>query len=47
MSGSAYDYLLDEYLENTIYDYFAPEEFTEITDKDNDKNETKDFKIPF
>jgi len=49
MSGSAYDYLLNEYLNESIYDYLSPEEFTEVTDgnKDNDKNETENFKIPF
>ena len=47
MSGSAYDYLLEEYLNESVYDYLSPGEFTEITDKDNDKTETKDFEIPF
>ena len=49
MSGSAYDYLLDEYLNESIYDYISPEEFIKVTDenKDNDKNETEDFEIPF
>ena len=49
MSGSAYNHLLDEYLNQSIYDYLSPEEFTEFTDenKDNDKNETENFEIPF
>jgi len=46
MSGSAYNHLLDEYLNKSIYYYFAPEEFTD-ENKDNDKNETEDIEIPF
>ena len=46
MSGSAYYYLLEDYLKESIYDYLSPEEFTD-ENKDNDKNETEDIEIPF
>ena len=48
MSGSAYDYLLEEYLEESIYDYYDPEKFTEKeSDDDTDGEELKNYEIPF
>jgi len=47
MSGSAYDYLLDQYLEESIYDYYDPEKFTEKENDDRHGDELKDYEIPF
>ena len=47
MSGSAYDYLLEEYLEESIYNYYDPEKFTEKENDDTDEDELKDCEIPF